>query len=218
MADVFTCEFSFRNQRFTDAAKGLKAFYSQIKGDWDGSARVLSREMKVFLDQVVQAIATRNGAPWPGGTTATSLSRRSGALMDSIIKSVRVEGTTFDAISGRIGSDLKYARIQELGGTITPKRAKFLTIPLPAALDSSGCPLKSKARDWPNTFCARSKAGNLLIFQRRGKMIVPLYVLRTSVTIPPRLNMRTTLDAGIPYFVTRAMDQMVRAVRTGSNG
>ena len=30
------------------------------------------------------------------------------------------------------------------------------------------------ASDWPNTFVARSKAGNLLIFQRRGTSIVPL--------------------------------------------
>jgi hypothetical protein len=68
------------------------------------------------------------------------------------------------------------------------------------------------ARDWPNTFVAKTKAGNLVIFQKRGATIVPLYVLKTQVTIPPRLNMRTSLDAGLPYFVDRAMDAIVRSV------
>ena len=54
----------------------------------------------------------------------------------------------------------------------------------PAALDSTGQPLQSSPRDWPNTFVAQSKAGNLLIFQRRGTSIVPLYVLKTSVYHP----------------------------------
>jgi hypothetical protein len=118
-------------------------------------------------------------------------------------------------VTGTIGSDLPYARIQEFGGTITPKKAKFLAIPLPAALNANGTPIKSSPRDWPNTFCAKSKAGNLLIFQRRGTQIVPLYVLKSSVYIPPRLGLKKTLDAGIPYFVERAMDQMVRNLQQG---
>src|SRR5271165_2171024 len=213
MATVFIMEFDFRGQRYNDAAVGLKEYYRVLEQDWREAATALSREMKEFLAQVVQAIADRNGRPWPGGTSSTSLSRRSGALTEAILSSVKVSGQTFDTVQGSIGAPgIPYARIQETGGTITAKGGKFLCIPLPAALDGNGLPLQSSPRDWPNTFCAQSKAGNLLIFQRRGTSIVPLYVLKTSVTIPPRLNMGATLQAGIPYFAERAMDQMVRAV------
>jgi phage gpG-like protein len=212
---AYEIEFEFRNKRYTDAEKGLAAFAEAISADWDGSAQVLSREMKAFLDEVAKALAERHGTAWPGGTTEQTLSKRSGNLIASIVDSVRVTGTTMATVQGTIGSDLPYARIQEFGGTITPKKAKFLAIPLPAALNSNGTPIKSSPRDWPNTWCARSKAGNLLIFQRRGTQVVPLYVLRSSVTIPPRLGLRKTLDAGLPYFVSRAMDEMVRSLQEG---
>ena len=213
MPDAFTIEFDFRGQRFSDAEAGLRAFYETLNADWENSAQALSREMKSFLDQVVQAIAQRNGQSWPGGTTDSSLSKRSGNLVNAILGSVTVNGTTFEDMAGSIGAPgIPYARIQELGGTINAKNGKFLCIPLPAALDSNGLPLKSSPREWPNTFCAKSKAGNLLIFQRVGTSIRPLYVLKTSVTIPPRLKMGETLRAGIPYFVERAMDAMVAEV------
>ena len=167
--------------------------------------------MKEFLAQVVEAIADRNGQAWPGGTTASSVSKRSGALTEAIVGSVRVTARRSPRSRARSAHPAsRTPRIQELGGTITAKSGKFLCIPLPAALDSKGLPLQSSPRDWPNTFCAQSKAGNLLIFQKRGTSIVPLYVLKTSVTIPARLAWATTLEAGIPYFVERSMDPMVK--------
>jgi hypothetical protein len=213
MAD-YHVEFEFRDQRFKDAEKGLRAFSDVLLQDWDGSAKVLSAELKSFLDSVADALRTRHSGGWPGGTTATTLSRRSGNLTDAIVRSVEVMGTTMSTIEGHIGAPgIPYAKIQEEGGTITAKGGKFLCIPLPAALDGQGLPLKSSPRDWPNTFFAKSRAGNLIIFQRVGTNITPLYVLKTSVTIPPRLGMRATLDTGLPYFVSRAMDELVKAVR-----
>jgi hypothetical protein len=213
MATSFTVEFEFRNQRFDSAATGLRAFYDIIAKDWDGSAKVLSVELRNFLNQVVDAIVSRNSAGWPGGTTATSLSKRTGGLVAAIQGSVQVTGTTFETVQGSIGAPgVPYARIQETGGIIKAKNVKFLTIPLKAAMDSRGVPIMKSARDWSNTFVAKSKAGNLIIFQRRGAQIVPLYVLKPSVKIPARLNMRTSLDAGLPYFVDRACDAIVRSV------
>ena len=216
MAKQFTIEFEFRNQKWTDAQKGLAAFVSAVSGDWGRAEMALSREMKAFLDEVAKALETRHSTPWPKGTTEKTLSRRSGGLTQSIVESVRVEGNTLATMRGVIGSDKKYARIQETGGTVYPKKAKFLAIPLPSALDSRGLPKRSKPRDWPNTFVARSRKGNLLIFQRRGTLVIPLYVLKSSVYIPPRLGLRKTLDVGIPYFIERAMDQMVKSVVEGS--
>ncbi len=69
---------------------------------------MLSRELKVFLDSVAQALASRHGGGWPGGTGADTLSKRSGTLINSIIASVRVYGDTFATIQGSIGSDAPY--------------------------------------------------------------------------------------------------------------
>lgn len=211
MAEAYTLEFEFRNQRFKDAERGLRAFSAHLAKSWDGSAKVLSAELRSFLDSVAEALATRHGRPWPGGTTANTLSRRSGKLVQSIIDSVAVRGTNFETLTGYISADFP-AHVHEFGATIRPKSAKYLTVPLPPALNSDGTPKKKSARDWENTFVAKSKAGNLIIFQRRGSQIVPLYVLKTSVKIPPRLGMRKTLEVGIPYFVERAMDRMVRDI------
>jgi hypothetical protein len=204
--------FEFRNQRFTDAEKGLRAFAEQLGTNWDGAAKTLSSELKTFLDAVAEALVKRHSGAWPGGTGAQTLSKRSGKLISSIVKSVKVKGSTFDTIEGEIGSDLVYAGIQEFGGTIRAKNVKYLAIPLKAALDGRGLPLRPGPRAWEHTFVARSRAGNLIIFQKRGTEIIPLYVLRTSVTIPPRLGMQKTLNTGLPYFVDRAMDAIVKAV------
>ena len=139
MADPFTIEFEFKNKRFTDAALGLHSFYEALNKDWDGAAKVLSKELREFLTQVVEAIVQRNSGGWPGGTTDNSLSKRDGKLMAAIEGSIEVHGETFDSIQGSIGAPgVVYARIQELGGTIHAKNAKYLAIPLPAALDASG--------------------------------------------------------------------------------
>jgi hypothetical protein len=211
MADAYSIEFEFRGKRWTGAEAGLRAFGETVQKDWDGSAKVLSKEMRSFLAQVAEALRSRHSGGWPGGTTSQSLSKRTGSLTDAIVKSVSVVGSTFSDLKGTIGAPgIAYAGIQEKGGTIKAKNAKFLCIPLPAALDGRGVPLKSSPRDWPNTFVAQSKAGNLLIFQKRGTAVIPLYVLKSSVTIPPRLGMQKTIDAGLPYFVERAMDAMVK--------
>lgn len=208
-----TIEFglNFRTKRFNDAAKGLKALGKELKADWNNAPVALGEELKEFLKSVAEAIASRHGKPWPSGTTEKTLSKRSGGLIASILGSVRVDGTTFDNLTGYIGAAFP-AQVHEYGATIRPKKANFLTVPLPAALDSRGVPLKRSAREWDNTFVAKSKAGNLIIFQRRGSQIVPLYVLKTEVTIPPRLGMQETLTVGIPYFVEKAADAIVKSM------
>lgn len=211
MADYepVTLEFQFRNRRFRDAERGLQAFGQALGRGMHDAAPVLSRELRVFLDGVAEAMARRHGNPWPSGTGPNTLSKRSGNLIRSIKESVRVEGTTLDNIMGGIGG-IFYLRVQERGATVRARRSKYLTIPLPTALNSDGTPIKRSAREWQNTFVAESRAGNLLIFQRRGREIVPLYVLKKHVKITARAGMQTTLRVGLPYFVDRAMDQMLK--------
>jgi len=217
MAGDFTIEFEFRNKRFQDAAKGLLAFSKSLNTAWVRNLPdVLKRELKAFLDLTARALSQRHGNPWPGGTSGSTLSRRSGALVSAIQNSVKVYGNTLRDIQGTIGAPgLLYGRIQETGGVITPKRAQYLTVPLPAALNADGTPKKRSARDWDKTFIIRSKAGNLLIVQKNGRDLVPLYVLRTSVTIPSRMQMRKTLETGLGYFVDKAQHAMLTEIQRG---
>jgi len=82
---------------------------------------------------------------------------------------------------GFIGSDLIYAAIHEFGGTIVPKNAKYLTIPLwkGAARQIGG------AREVPNAFFKITN-GRLLMYGKSKYGIMPYFLLLKSVTIPPR--------------------------------
>jgi hypothetical protein len=82
----------------------------------------------------------------------------------------------------------KITNAHERGATIVPRKRQWLTIPLKAAKTPSGQPRKRRARDWGNTFIARSRKGGRVIFQRRGRRAVPLYVLVKRVRLPARLN------------------------------
>lgn len=218
MSTDFDVEFRFRRKAFKDAAAGLKFAAKQLEADWRGAASVLSDELKDFLNEVAAEIAGRHSRPWPGGTSGKTLSKRSGSLVASILDSVRVEGKGFTTIKAYIGV-ASPGQVHETGATIRPKKSKFLAIPLPAALNSKGLPKKRSPRQWANTFVATSRAGNLIIFQRRASQIVPLYVLKTEVRIPPRLGMQKTLEQAIPRFVERAADELVKAVmKVGNDG
>lgn len=203
--------FEFRGKRYMDAQKGLEAFGKSLKKGMAAAMPVLKKEMTTYLESTALAMKQRHSTPWPGGTGAKTLSRRSGAGMRSLIDGIKVEGTTYENLKGRI-TGLPYLRTHEFGATIRPKKGKYLTVPLPAALKSDGTPIKSSARDWQNTFVIKSKKGNLLIVRREGKDIVPLYVLKESVTIQPRLGLQETLNSGMPYFVDRALDAMTKAI------
>jgi len=74
-------------------------------------------------------------------------------------------------------SEVIYASIQEHGGTIRPKKRKWLTVPLPG--------VKGTVSNYPDGFFIKSKAGNLLFVIRKGKYgIQPLFVLKKEVKIP----------------------------------
>jgi hypothetical protein len=191
MASELNVSFEWRSQRFYDASLGLKAFAEHQEKAFKDVPQIISRELRSYLELVMEALEQRHGKPYPGGTGPKSLSRRSGHMLEYMKESIRVEGNSIATITGYLSvpGDRK---IHENGGVLKPKKAKYLTIPLPAALNSNGTPKKPSARSWENTFVIRSKAGNLLIVQKRGAQIIPLYVLKTEVYIPPRLGLLET--------------------------
>lgn len=210
--------FKFRNKRFRDAARGLRAFGADLEKSVEDATPILRQQLRFFLNTVAEAVAQRHGNPYPGGTTGGgegfgTLSRRSGKLIESIRKSVAVSGSKFDDIEGRIGSGLIYAAAQEFGAVIRAKNVQFLTIPLPAALDSRGVPLKKSAREWANTFVKKSKKGNLIIFQKIGRNITPLYLLKREVRIPARLGLGKSLTLNKKFFQDTVFETVLDAMR-----
>lgn len=213
MAMALEIEFDFRTKRYKSAVRGLEAFARVMDGATEKIPKVLKAHLLKYLQSVANALAEKHGKAWPGGTTPTTLSARSGKAVQEIKKSVRVTGDSLDTLRGMIGSgDAFYLKIHETGGVIKAKNVKYLTIPLPAALNSNGTPKKPSARDWDNTFVAKSKKGNLIIFQKVGSKIIPLYVLKTSVKIPARLGMEKALRGGIPYFVDTTVAAMLKEI------
>lgn len=191
----------YKNTLYSDASTGMQA----LQRDFEASARriqpMLAQELLRHLQLVAQQLAEKHSGAWPGGTTATTLSRRSGEAMESLKKGVKIQQGT-SGVEGTM-SGVFYLTIHEYGGTIRATKAQYLTIPLPAALNSNGTPKKRSAREWNNTFVGQSKAGNLIIFQRNGRLITPLYVLKKSVKIRARLGLRKAQEDAMDLFVNR---------------
>ncbi len=96
----------------------------------------------------------------------------------------------------------------EYGALLSPKKGKYLTIPTKFVGKRTRAGRRGHARYFKDTFVKRSKHGNLIIFQKqkkdrnfsafglqgRGKFyqgeIIPLYVLKRSVFLRKRTNIR----------------------------
>jgi hypothetical protein len=119
---------------------------------------------------------------------ASRLRRRTGRLINSIGGGVRTEGV--DIIEAFASASTEYAASQELGATITPKRGRYLTIPLAASLTQAGVTRQS-ARTMPGLFVIRSKRGNLLLVRRSSNGgIEPMFALVQRTVIKPKHYLR----------------------------
>jgi len=127
------------------------------------------------------------------GLRGKILKRRTGELARRTQERIQ---ETREGVKISFGSNLVYAAIHEFGGTIVPKKAKFLTIPFPGVY--------GKAKDFSNTFVAKG-----VIHQKIGnKDWNPLFSLKKSVTIPARhylsepiKKMRPELERGLKRAV-----------------
>jgi len=183
----------------------------------DSAMVEITAEMRRALDKVYESLERKHGRPWPLGgapfgtdSSRQRLGRRSGRGLRSIKESINVSGDTNQA-QGSISTGK--LTVHETGAVITAKRAKYLALPMIQALDSRGLPRKAGPRAWRNTYVARSKKGNLIIFQKRtGGKVVPLYLLKKKVKMPARLKMGETFESMVPYFTAKAMRQIEKAL------
>lgn len=159
--------------------------------------------------------------------TGAVLNRRTGAGQRATF--YRVEENDETGVSLTVGSDLgkaPYMRAQALGATITPKRGRFLAIPLAAARTGNGVARFSagdlqrdpEALGYDGSFVRRGPSGSPIVFGVIGKKFVPLFVLKTSVTLPARnylLVAQTFLGQDIRDAVDDVAEIIVQTVVRG---
>lgn len=214
------------NRTFDKAHKGLAAFAKDV-----GQAvsvrevnPIIARILKRHLQIVAEAMVQRHNTPWapgqklPKGPTTGKLAVRSGESLRRL-RDVKVHVSR--VVSGEIGGPF-YLTTHEEGRTIRGKSGKgYMTIPLPAAMDSRGIPLRPSLRQWNNTFLmplessktGRSRSGFVVAIKRGGR-VVPIYVLLKTVRIPRRLGLGVTLRKANPALVDRVLNALAISIAT----
>lgn len=145
-------------------------------------------------------------------------SRLSRSILDAVEFATNPTGGTRESIRkivvrnrsflGRFGSKVPYARIHEEGGTIRPKSARVLTIPVTAQAQKAGSP-----RSFGGDLHFRFSGGRPLgLFDPVGKM---QYVAKDSVTIPARPYLEPALkksEKEIIRIFTKRMNELAADV------
>ncbi len=212
MADsFFRLDLDIGGKRFENAELGLAFLAAKHEQAILEMTPIARREMVDILDTVVAAMRQRHSTRWrrgqrlPTGDRTGKLAKRSGRGVNNLKGEVKTVG---DDVTGSIFVPFPLSVHED--GALIRKKGKMLAIPLSDALDSRGRPLKRGPRAWRDTFVARSKKGNLLIFQKRGREIVPLYVLKDQVRIPRRLGMGVTMDKAAPVYIERVFHRALQ--------
>lgn len=161
--------------------------------------------------------------------SSPGLTVRTGRLRASIRHEVRVEDQNLVGVVGV--ENVPYAAVQEYGTkgkggffpTIVPKPpGKVLTIPLDAAKTASGV-ARFTAREakeaYPEgTFWENPEGGsdNPVLFGKKGKKLVPLFVGVPRVDITPKHFLRDAITAVEGDFRERLLDGIVtQLIREG---
>ena len=193
------------NVQFKIDENSINKLKAKLKGiEFDNQQSIIKKMVKAVgisvHERLVENVSNR------------ILKRRTGNLARSIQwRTVESKnGISLFVGSGVLtGGRVPYANILETGGVIRPKRAKWLTIPLRGALTKAGATKNPSARDFPNTFIKKSKSGNLIIFQKAKGGIIPLFVLKKSVTIPEKAYLSKTLETMKPRIFS-IMDETLQ--------
>lgn len=161
-----------------------------------GRYRAESREVAVReLDRIgrdaVKQIVNRYRT---GGTTADRTAVRTGRLRASYTHAVSRDPMVLTIGVSARSKAVVYAGVHEgmeperESTTIVPRRGRALTIPLPAAQTRAGVTRRG-ARAYEDTFVRDG-----IIYQRRGREIVPLFLLVRRVVVPARPALRRISD------------------------
>jgi len=181
-----------------------RALHFDMKKKMELCCRKIEADIKVSIsgppntvNQQSSMVGTRSGAlrasitsNWTGGGSGSPPGAKAKARGAT---SIPDPGGTVTEVRGVVGTNLVYGPVHEFGATIRPKTKKWLTIPFPGggAVTALGVG-RGSAREFKNTFIAN----DIIFGQSTGKSdkIVPLFILKKSVTIKPRPFIRPAID------------------------
>jgi hypothetical protein len=186
------------------------AVVNAITATVDRGVKQLREPVMMMLLKVYDALEKKHSGTrtrvFPFGRSKRSmrLNRISGRGLDSIRNSIRVrmngrQGMVGMISAGRMG-------IHEEGGTVRARNGRYLAIPTVYADGLSG------PRDVDNGFFKRTRKGNLFLFERQGNSIKPMYLMKKSVKIKPRLGLAKTLEAHLPHFEAKLVAAFLRGI------
>lgn len=205
--------------KFSFDIEGLRRVLAKLPSAVDVEMRKAFRAHGAFFEGYMKAKRFRGYAgPKNSGVL---LQNRSGLLRKSFSHTVGGglgQGQPLTLLVFSQGT--KYARLQEYGGTITPKRARNLTIPLSDNLTGAGVARYPSARDLLSRYPKQvhfltTKKGKTFIVSEgkpgrqradpKSSDLQWLWILKKSVEVPPRLGFR---DSWRSVAVTK--DRVVR--------
>jgi len=180
-------------------------------------ARILETTLPRRAKQIITTAAVELESEVKANQKRAGLGRRTGALFNRTSARAKFGLSTLES-EIELTVDVPYARVHEgpKPTVIKAKRSRYLTIPLDAAKtqDRAQGATRASARQWPNTYVRRSKAGNLIIWSQNGE---PLFLLRRQVTIRPRpyvapaiLKIRKSLRADLAGMLRDVIEEAGR--------
>ena len=164
------------------------------------------------LRTLMQALKTDAETQAKDAYRTSGLRIRSGSLFGSISGGVLAEGQgigLFVKAGGldRHGQPIRYARLQEQGGTVNAKRGRYLAIPLDPAKTPRGVPRYDSPRVLGNQLFFHMKDGKAYLINK--STVKAWYRLKESVTIKARPYLRP----GLREVSQRMPDDLRRIVK-----
>jgi hypothetical protein len=128
----------------------------------------------------------------------------------SFTSAAAISGNT---IVGLVGSPHPASRIQELGGTIRPKNARALAIPM------SKVAKRHRPRDFADAFVLKASGGRAFLVRSRGLRgrggLEFLYVLARKATLKPSHYLTNAQRKGEPQVVALVGGRIGSLISTG---
>lgn len=173
---------------------------------WDGELRIFDRLREAASGSNLVTASKAGALVFQNG-----MKRRAPKKTRSLSRSIHLEVVRVEAhyVEIAAGTDLEYAAIQEYGGTIKPKNAKWLAIPLTSNARRSVSP-----RNFSGglRFVPINETRALLV-DKSGKA---QFALRKSVVIKAQPYARPTFDedqGDALKAVSRVLRQLIGAVK-----
>lgn len=196
-----------------DRVAMLNQLRQKVETAVDRASIDLQNEIKqVLTTGGASNIGSGGRASKPGGPPAVDTG--------SLRRSIQVDRSKLsEDLRNRVGTNLKYGRIQEFGGVVRAKSVKALPVPLTPEAKvllrrTSGSirslnltPIKTKKGD---LLLVRMKPGRKIAQKHGGgtrEAWEPLFILKKSVRLPARPYLRPALAAALPRMRQRFTEQ-----------